>query len=270
MGILEAFVEYKNVVNARIKIPCTLYPPTAVDSNLIGCGKCTKVTPVPIGVTDYLCYNCYCRIRVTYEASVHGRGGVGGGSSIFNNGPWVEFTLRYQYLTLVPGSTKVYAGKPSRDFYGLQCGFCKQSTKLSIDDKINQCPSCKNEIVMIEQVNYTPQSIYILEEMAMTMPDDKSKTYMVRVKSPFILSPNQVKEKLGIGYKVLEVNLERDFKFKPIKDVDSAVEMMIQTGYHALVRANHPDLGGDPAVMSLLTRAKKELTELLESVKTVI
>jgi hypothetical protein len=63
------------------------------------------------------------------------------------------------------------------------------------------------------------------------------------------------------------VETERDLYSPPITDVDSAVEAMILTGYRALARANHPDLGGDAEVMATVNRAKKEVLDLLKSLK---
>jgi hypothetical protein len=92
-----------------------------------------------------------------------------------------------------------------------------------------------------------------------------SKTYTIRVQSPFILTQAVAKRKLGAGFKILEVNTERDDHI-PIVDVDSAVKAILKTGYRALARANHPDLGGDTETMVILNRAKKELTDLLSQV----
>lgn len=92
--------------------------------------------------------------------------------------------------------------------------------------------------------------------------------YNVRVQSPFILTQRQVKDSLGVGFKVLSVETDRDLPNIEIRDVDSAVEAIVKVGYRSLVRANHPDLGGFTEVTMILNRAKKELLELLESVKS--
>ena len=96
---------------------------------------------------------------------------------------------------------------------------------------------------------------------------NRTNVYNIMIQSPFILTPTQVKNKLGIGFKVLTIETERDIPDTTITDVDSAVAAIIQTGYRALARANHPDLGGDSEVMLILNRSKKELLDLLESVK---
>jgi len=109
----------------------------------------------------------------------------------------------------------------------------------------------------------------------------KNQVYNIRIESPFILTQKQIKEKLGIGFHVVSVETERDLATKPIIDVDSAVEAMITTGYRALARANHPDLTGQDSTeseterlaradrMVLITKAKKELTDLLKEVKGI-
>lgn len=97
--------------------------------------------------------------------------------------------------------------------------------------------------------------------------ENMSKIYDIRILSPFVLTPKQVKDKLGIGNKVLSVELEKDAILPEITDTDSAVEAIIATGYRALARAYHPDLGGSTEVMAILNRTKRELKELLESTK---
>lgn len=93
------------------------------------------------------------------------------------------------------------------------------------------------------------------------------KTYTIRVQSPFLLTPTQVKTKLGVGYKVLELEVEKESNEEKITSVDSAVEAIVRTGFRALARAFHPDLGGDAEVMTILNRAKKELKDLLQEVR---
>ena len=101
--------------------------------------------------------------------------------------------------------------------------------------------------------------------VAEIIEEKKKNVYNIRVESAFLLTQRQIKEYLGIGYKVISVETEKDNPSVQITDVDSAVQAMIQTGYRALARAYHPDLGGDPEVMIKLNRAKKEITELLRS-----
>src|ERR1017187_6826121 len=98
----------------------------------------------------------------------------------------------------------------------------------------------------------------------------KKQIYNIRVESPFILTPKQIKEYLGIGYHVVSVETERDRYTPPITNVDSASEAMVLMGYRALARANHPDLGGDAEVMKTINQAKKEILDLLKSLKEVI
>jgi len=93
-----------------------------------------------------------------------------------------------------------------------------------------------------------------------------SKMFIIKLESQFIPTPTMVKQKLGIGFKVLSVEVERE-SYKEIKDVDSAVDAILYTGYRALARANHPDLGGNAETMVILNRAKKELMDLLKELK---
>jgi hypothetical protein len=114
-----------------------------------------------------------------------------------------------------------------------------------------------------QDFNKYANAVSILEKES-----NMSQTYNIRINSPFILTPNQVKNKLGIGYKVLEVMAEKDINNQePITDVDSAMSHIILAGYRALARAYHPDLGGDPEVMIILNRTKKELLDLLKEIK---
>jgi hypothetical protein len=92
------------------------------------------------------------------------------------------------------------------------------------------------------------------------------QTYRVNVKSRFMLTQTYIKAALGIGYQVLSVELEKDASIPPIINVDTAAQAIILTGYRALARAYHPDLGGDAEVMKTLNRTKKELLDLLQSI----
>ena len=93
------------------------------------------------------------------------------------------------------------------------------------------------------------------------------KTYNARIQSSFFLTNERLKSALGAGYKILSLEAEKDLPEKNIVNVDSAVEAILSVGFKALARANHPDLGGDPEVMIILNRAKKELSDLLTSVR---
>jgi hypothetical protein len=105
----------------------------------------------------------------------------------------------------------------------------------------------------------------------MTPEKDKMKQlYNIRIESPFIMTQRQLKEKFGIGFKVISVETEKDLYAPKIADVDSASEAMILTGYRALARAHHPDLGGDVETMVHLNRAKKEILDLLKTLKETI
>jgi hypothetical protein len=93
------------------------------------------------------------------------------------------------------------------------------------------------------------------------------KTYTFNVRSRFILTQTALKQALGPGYQVTSVAVATDISTLPVINVDSAAMAIINTGFRALARAYHPDLGGDPEVMVILNRTKKELTELLNSLK---
>ena len=107
------------------------------------------------------------------------------------------------------------------------------------------------------------------EEEYMT-PNTKRQIqiYNIRIESSFILTQKQIKEKFGVGFHVITVETEKDIYTPHITDTDSAVEAMIRTGYRALARANHPDLGGDIQVMATINKAKKEILDLLGSLKS--
>lgn len=106
-----------------------------------------------------------------------------------------------------------------------------------------------------------------VESKILVSAQAEKNTYNIRIQSPFILTTSQVKEKLGIGFKVLSVEQEKMMETVEIVDIDSAVDQIIKVGFRGLARANHPDLGGDANIMVILNRAKKELLQLLESVK---
>lgn len=93
------------------------------------------------------------------------------------------------------------------------------------------------------------------------------QTYTVSIKSRFILTQTAVKKALGIGYEVSSVELAKDVSNLAITNVDSAAIAILNTGYRALARSYHPDLGGDIEVMKLLNQSKKELIDLIESLK---
>lgn len=113
-----------------------------------------------------------------------------------------------------------------------------------------------------EDFNKYANAVSILEE-----EQNMTQIYNVRVQSSFILTQNQVKAKLGTGYKVLEVSAEKESSQVQITDVDSAMENIVLAGYRALARAHHPDLGGDTETMVILNRTKKELLDLLKEIK---
>ena len=92
------------------------------------------------------------------------------------------------------------------------------------------------------------------------------RTYNIRIQSPFVLTPSEVKKKLGIGFKVISTEVDKDVQLPDITDNVSAMDAIIRTGYRALARANHPDLGGDAQVMVILNQTKRELESLLQEI----
>ena len=55
---------------------------------------------------------------------------------------------------------------------------------------------------------------------------------------------------------------------RPVKadwsDVDGAAAAIVAAGYRELARRCHPDVGGSHATMSLLTQAKRQLSQILD------
>lgn len=99
----------------------------------------------------------------------------------------------------------------------------------------------------------------------MTIPGKQLNIYTVNIESRFILTQTQIKEALGLGYRIISIEYEKDNSTSPIVNVDSAAMTIIQTGYRALARAYHPDLGGDENIMKILNQTKKELIDLIKS-----
>ncbi len=106
----------------------------------------------------------------------------------------------------------------------------------------------------------------MFKEVNMDTKDMQTITYNIKIQSPFILTQNMIKQKLGFGFQLLALVKDSDIQLRPITDVDSAVNQIVQLGYRALARAHHPDLGGNPEVMMILNRAKKELSDVLNSI----
>lgn len=179
------------------------------------------------------------------------------------------------------------------------CGVCAYAYVLA---GLDRCPKCSSVIctdaedvlryhhalLNIPQIDLTkmlPDVAFKYIELNyeklenMTLNKPKQQVYSIRIESPFILTQRQIKEKLGIGFKVVSVETEKDLSTKPIIDVDSALAALIQTGYRALARANHPDLSASDDTesisdkearaerMMLINRAKKEINELLDSLR---
>lgn len=92
------------------------------------------------------------------------------------------------------------------------------------------------------------------------------QTYRIEISSRFILTQKAIKDALGIGYEILSVEKLKDIDADNIiLNVDTAAVTIINTGYRALARAFHPDLGGDPEKMRLINQTKKELIDLVKS-----
>ena len=79
--------------------------------------------------------------------------------------------------------------------------------------------------------------------------------YEVRIESNSILTPTKVREALGIGYKVLSVEVKKDIPELKLETIHDAFKSILKVGYRALVRAYHPDVGGDTEKMMLINRA---------------
>lgn len=94
------------------------------------------------------------------------------------------------------------------------------------------------------------------------------QTYSINIKSRFILTQTAVKRAFGPGFQILSVEIQKDASQLPIIDVDSAALAIIQTGYRALARAYHPDLGGSEEIMKILNKCRTELKELVESLRS--
>lgn len=99
----------------------------------------------------------------------------------------------------------------------------------------------------------------------MQIPGKQVNTYTINIESRFILTQTQIKEALGIGYRILSVETAKDYSSTIPVGVDSAAIAIIQTGYRALARAYHPDLGGDENTMRILNQTKRELIDLVNS-----
>ena len=138
---------------------------------------------------------------------------------------------------------------------------------IAIDDIVGNYKVVKiTDKVLLKDLR-TGSMMYKTIEEAERLTKKENKIYNIRLQSPFLLLPNQVKEKLGIGYKVLSIEIENELAVPDITDIDSAVEAIVKVGYRSLARANHPDLGGDVRVMSIINKAKSELLQLLKEVK---
>lgn len=138
---------------------------------------------------------------------------------------------------------------------------------IAIDDIVGNYKVVKiTDKVLLKDLR-TGSMMYKTIEEAERLTKKENKIYNIRLQSPFLLLPNQVKEKLGIGYKVLSIEIENELAVPDITDIDSAVEAIVKVGYRSLARANHPDLGGDVWVMSIINKAKSELLQLLKEVK---
>ena len=123
---------------------------------------------------------------------------------------------------------------------------------------------CIPEIIHIHPGKITGKCLIINAYEFYNTYKDMSHIYNIRVQSPFVLTPRQVKDKLGIGHKVLSVEVEKEPFIPEIVDKNSALQAIMKIGYKSLVRANHPDLGGSNEIMILLNQSKKELEDLLE------
>ena len=89
------------------------------------------------------------------------------------------------------------------------------------------------------------------------MTPDGNKIYTINISSRFILTQSQVKQALGIGYKILSVEQAKDADDFPVVNVDTAAEAIIKVGFRALAMAYHPDRGGDEEKFKILNQTKE-------------
>jgi hypothetical protein len=115
----------------------------------------------------------------------------------------------------------------------------------------------------------SPQDFNKFSKVVLFLEDESKmdKVYNIRIQSQFILTPRYVKDKLGIGFKILETEVEKEVSITKIEKTEDAVDQALRIGFRALARAHHPDLGGDAEVMQIINRAKKEMAELLNAVR---
>lgn len=121
-----------------------------------------------------------------------------------------------------------------------------------------------------QQTDITPLAASIYKNAMERIDKMGQKVYEICISSPFILTSSIVKEKLGIGYKIISVEVEKESSPVEINSVDAAAEQIIKVGFRALARAHHPDLGGNEEVMKILNRTMSELKGILASVKGVL
>lgn len=129
--------------------------------------------------------------------------------------------------------------------------------------KLIEVPADYLEWLIEQQLNSTVR--YRAELDRRLTPDEKDnmQTYTVRLQSNYIVTATHIRNSLGVGFKVLSVETERDTVKEKIVGIKDAVKAIIKTGYRALARAHHPDMGGDVEVMADINKAKKELDEVI-------
>jgi len=108
-----------------------------------------------------------------------------------------------------------------------------------------------------------------LEDYEMQLPGKTSNVYTVYIESRFVLTQSQLKEALGLGYRILSIEMDKDVSSSKINfsDVDETAKAIIHAGYRALARAKHPDLGGSEEEMKVLNQTKRELIDLVKSLE---
>ena len=60
---------------------------------------------------------------------------------------------------------------------------------------------------------------------------------------------------------------DRPAPTRRFSDVDGAAAAIVAAGYRELAKRHHPDAGGDHMTMSLLTQAKRQLSQILDLAK---
>jgi Putative quorum-sensing-regulated virulence factor len=122
--------------------------------------------------------------------------------------------------------------------------------------KLSEVPADYLEWLIEQQINSTVK--YRTELEKRELGTKYMQTYTVRIQSEFVVTATHVKNSMGPRFRVVSVETERDSVKETPTSVRGAVWAILKSGYRALARAYHPDLGGDTEVM---VNINKELAE---------